>query len=375
MRILIIGVFHNSRTKNKIPCSVPEQLSALFEKNSIEVIKTSKYLNRAGRFFETVFSIIFYRKKYDIAIVPWYNGIGSFYWQEIASRLLKVVNKKIILVLHGGGIPDLLDSHPLKYLPTISRADLIVCPSTFIKSRLQKHKIESVIIENGLNLSRYPFVKKEKFELNILWMRTLEPLYNPAMALEVARVLKEKKHSFTISIAGQDNGELKSLQQLQTKYGLENEVKFCGLLNHEEKLKKARECDLYICTNLIDNAPVSFIEMMSLGLPIVSNNVGGIPHFLRNLNNGFLVDVNNAEQMADKLIEIHLCPSIGKTFANNGYKFSRRFDESKVIEKWNYHIGILRNIEAEYNLTNSNTNYSYKKITDNHTASIPKRVN
>jgi hypothetical protein len=75
--------------------------------------------------------------------------------------------------------------------------------------------------------------------------------------------------------------------------------------------------------------------MMALGLPVVSTNVGGIPHFVKDYQNGCLVNSGDAETMADRLIEISLTPSLGKQLAENGYYFSRQFDQAKVIEKWN----------------------------------------
>lgn len=343
-KILVIGVFRNAKTKNNIPCSSPEHLTKLFRKEKIEVITTSKYLNRFSRFFDTVFTILFFSRQYDIAIVPWFNGKGSFIWQEIASRLLKLLNKKIVLVMRGGGIPDLIDQNPQKYLATLQRADKVVCPSTFISNRLQKHKIESLVIENPLDLDKYPFFQKEDFDLNILWMRTLEPLYNPAMALMVAAIFKQKNIPFTMHIAGKENWHLKELIELRKKYDVEKEVNFCGFISFQQKLELAKKCDFYICTNYVDNAPVSLIEMMSLGLPIISTNVGGIPHFIKDNFNGFLVEPDDAYTMADKLLEIHLCPSIGQKFAKNGFEFSKRFREKEVLVKWNLLMNELRNI-------------------------------
>jgi glycosyltransferase involved in cell wall biosynthesis len=246
--------------------------------------------------------------------------------------------------MHGGGIPDLIDANPQKYMKALKRASLIVCPSTFIKDRLNAHNISTVVIENSLPLSQYPFKEKNSFSLNIFWMRTLEPLYNPEMALEVGRILKEKNIKFNLQVAGQDKGQLQALQQLRNQYNLQQEVQFCGLLNHKEKLAKANECDLFICTNHVDNAPVSLIEMMALGLPIVSSNVGGINHFITNNVNGFLVEDNDAETMADRLLEIHLSPSVGRRFAMEGYDFSRKFDDKAVIKKWNHYFNFLREI-------------------------------
>ena len=84
--------------------------------------------------------------------------------------------------------------------------------------------------------------------------------------------------------------------------------------------------------------------MMSLGVPIVSTNVGGIPHFIKDNYNGFLVEPDDAYTMADKLLEVHLCPSIGQKFARNGFEFSRRFREKEVLLKWNLLFNELNGI-------------------------------
>ncbi len=337
-KVLIVGLFRSNKTINKIPCSAPEQMADLFKKNGIPVITTSIYLGRFLRFFDTVFTILANYTQYDVAIVPWFNGKGSYYWQEIASRLLKLLGKKIVLVIRGGGIPDLLDKHPKKYMKTLQRANHIICPSAFIASRLINQNIPSEVIANSLNLNKYPFIRKEQFSLNLLWMRTLEPLYNPAMALKVAKILKDRGHKFTLHIAGQNNGHLKELEALRTAYNVEQEVVFCGFINHEQKLKLARSCDMYLCTNRVDNAPVSLIEMMCLGLPIVSTNVGGIPNFIKNGENGLLVNDNDAEAMVESILEIHQNPTLGRMLVENGYHFSRQFDELSVLEKWKYYI-------------------------------------
>ncbi len=337
-KVLIVGLFRSNKTVNKIPCSAPEQMADLFQKNSIPVITTSIYLGRFLRFFDTVFTILFNHNHYDVAIVPWFNGKGSYYWQEIASRMLKLLGKKIVLVIRGGGIPDLLDKHPKKYMKTLVRADHIISPSTFIADRLVNQNIQVEVVANSLNLNKYPFIRKPQFSLNLLWMRTLEPLYNPAMALKVAKILKDRGHKFTLHIAGQNNGHLKELEALRTAYNVAQEVVFCGFINQEQKVILAKSCDMYICTNMVDNAPVSLIEMMCLGLPIVSTNVGGIPNFINNGVNGLLVNDNDAEAMVESILEIHQNPALGRMLVENGYHFSRQFDELNVLEKWKHYI-------------------------------------
>ena len=366
-KVLIVGLFRSNKTVNKIPCSAPEQMADLFQKNSIPVITTSIYLGRFLRFFDTVFTILFNHNQYDVAIVPWFNGKGSYYWQEIASRMLKLLGKKIVLVIRGGGIPDLLDKHPKKYMKTLVRADHIISPSTFIADRLVNQNIQVEVVANSLNLNKYPFIRKPQFSLNLLWMRTLEPLYNPAMALKVAKILKDRGHKFTLHIAGQNNGHLKELEALRTAYNVAQEVVFCGFINQEQKVILAKSCDMYICTNRVDNAPVSLIEMMCLGLPIVSTNVGGIPNFINNGVNGLLVNDNDAEAMVESILEIHQNPALGRMLVENGYHFSRQFDELSVLEKWKHYI----NTEEFYML--SKTSLQSQRI-DYDQYQIPSKV-
>lgn len=337
-KVLIVGLFRSKKTMGKIPCSAPEQLANLFRKNGIFVVTTSKYPGRFLRFFDTVFTITVNYREYDVAIVPWFNGKGSYYWQEIASRLLKFLGKKVVLVIRGGGIPDLLDKQSKKYVKTLHRADHVICPSDFIASRLLNQQIQSAVIANSLDLNKYPFIRKAEFGLNLLWMRTLEPLYNPAMALEVAKILKEKGYEFKIHIAGQNNGLLQELETLRSDYDVEQEVIFCGFINQEQKVKLAKECDMYLCTNRVDNAPVSLIEMMCLGLPIISTNVGGIPNFIKDGENGLLVNDNDAEAMVENILNIHNAPKLGQKLVENGFYFSRQFDESGVLSKWKQYV-------------------------------------
>lgn len=341
--LLIVGIFWSKKTRNKIPRSAPCQLAELLSDKGTPVVKTSVYLNRLPRLFDTFITTFFQRKKYDVAIIPWFNGGGSFVWQELSSKMVKLLGKKLVLVMHGGGIPDLIDQNPARYLKSLKRADLVVCPSSFFIERLEKYNLPTTLIENSLDLELYPFIKKERFNLSILWMRTLEDIYNPEMALEVARIIKQKNYPFTLYIAGKDNGSLHRLKTLCKEWDLENEVVFSGFLNHEEKIELSKKCDFYICTNKIDNAPVSLIEMMALGLPVISTNVGGIPYFIKDHQNGCLVNSDDAAAMAERLIEIHLSPSLGQKLAINGYYFSRQFDQSRVVEKWNSNLQDLTN--------------------------------
>lgn len=333
--LLIIGIFWDGK-KFKTARQAPDQLAEALEKRGYSITRTSFHVNKFLRLIDTVFTILKGRNRYEIAIVPWFNGSGSFYWQEVATRLLKFFKKKVVLVVHGGNIPAQVVVHPAQYQATLKRADVIVAPSQFVADKLQHLGYNVQVIENLLDLEQYQFIGKETFNLNLLWMRTIEPLYNPMMALQVVKILKEKGYQPKLYVAGQqkDKELMNKMQEFTRTSRIDGEVEFTDYADHARKLELVRLCDFYLCTNKVDNAPVSLIEMMSLGLPVVSTNVGGIPYLVHDNINGMLVNDEDAKTMADKLEMIHLDPGMGKEMVRNAVQFSKQFDAEKVIAKW-----------------------------------------
>ncbi len=333
-KILITGLFISEKNKHIIYRTAADQLYEIFQNNQIPVIKTSSKLNKITRALDVLTTIFFNKSEYAIAITPYYGTQFAFYIEEVSTRLLKLLGKKIILIAHSGGLPERIKNNPSKYLPILKRADVVVCPSGYLQHEFKKYNIESIVIENVIKLSDYSFIKKETFKPNILWMRTFGDIYNPTMAVKVLAILKQKYPEATLIMGGRDTGELPKVLQLVKELNLEDSIEFPGYIPTEEKINYAKKSDVYICTNKVDNAPVSTIEMMALGIPIVSVNSGGIPFMVQDNVNGLLVEYDDAEAMANKISEIIQNAELGKRLAQNGYNTSLQYGDKAVFEKW-----------------------------------------
>ncbi len=311
-----------------------DQLAELFEQNGMETITVSDKLNKIGRFLDTMTVIFFKRKQYNIGIVPLYGGLMSYIWEALSTTLLRLLGKKVILIIHGGSIPERMKKDPAKYLRSFKRADIIVCPSAFIQTVLKDYGIESLLIENVVQLNQYTFQPKTVFRPAIFWMRTLEEIYNPEMAVRVGGLLAKKYTGFKMVMAGFDQGKLAELKALATQLNIADKIEFPGYISQQQKEAYAATHDIYICTNRIDNAPVSFIEMMAMGLPIVSVKVGGIPYMLTEGQNGLMVELDDDHAMADAISSIIQHPEKGVALATNGLKYSQQFGAEPVLQKW-----------------------------------------
>lgn len=129
-------------------------------------------------------------------------------------------------------------------------------------------------------------------------------------------------------------GALAPTEELISNLKLTNKIELPGYLNNQQKNDYGRDYDIYVCTNRIDNAPVSIIEMMTLGLPVVSVNTGGLPYFIKNGDNGILVNLDDDIAMANAIVSVIESPNFGKQLVANAKKYAAQFAETPVISKW-----------------------------------------
>jgi glycosyltransferase involved in cell wall biosynthesis len=329
-RVLIIGLFSDT---TKFPITQAGELAKLLKANGYEVLTTSRFRNKLIRLLDIILSIIVNKNKFDVAIVQFYSG-NSLIWQHIACSLAKWLEKKLIITIHGGGVPRRIKIYPRRYLPLLKKADLITCPSEYIISELLQYGIFAKLIENSIPLESYPFVEKASIKPTLLWMRGLSPIYNPIMAVHVVKELKMSYPSIKLYIGGTDMGMKNEIESLIHSMALQENIEIVGFMDHAKKIEFAGKADIFISTSKIDNAPVCFTEMWAMGLPIISTNVGGIPFLIENNKTGILVEDGNAIEMATAVKKVIESSAFVQQIITNGRMHTQKYSEEKVAVKW-----------------------------------------
>ncbi|MBA4198262.1 MAG: hypothetical protein C0459_11980 [Chitinophaga sp.] len=333
-KLLIVGLFLNEKNKHLIMRTAADQLAELFAKHDYSIIKTSFYPGKVKRFIDTFLTIILKAGDYQTSIVPLYGGTASLLWATISIYLLKLLGKQTILIIHGGSIPERMKTKPGGYLRVIRKSDKVVCPSNFIIHHLKQYNIHALLIENVVNLNDYQFHEKKQIRPNLFWMRTFEDAYNPLMAVKVLSIIKKKYPEAIMMMAGRDDGLLNATQILAKELNVDSSITYPGYVSNQQKNEIAALYDIYICTNKIDNAPVSFIEMFCMGLPVVSVNSGGIPFLVNDNENALLVNYNDAEAMASKIEDLIENRVNSQQLIANALHTSKQFGEEAVLHKW-----------------------------------------
>ena len=86
--------------------------------------------------------------------------------------------------------------------------------------------------------------------------------------------------------------------------GLEAQVVFAGLVPYERIPEELRGADVFALPSLQEGLPLSLLEAMASGLPVVASAVGGIPAVVRDGDDGFLVPAGDVAALGAALVRL-----------------------------------------------------------------------
>lgn len=160
---------------------------------------------------------------------------------------------------------------------------------------------------------------------------------NHIMILHAAKRMKDEGRLFIINLIGEGDQE-SGLRELSIKLGLNDVVSFCGLTDNVYPFLQSSDC--FILPSIYEGLPVTLVEAMGCGVPIIASNVGGIPDMIRNEENGVLIEPTVEELYAAmcKMMDSH--PSYREKLGRNAKKRSELFS--------------LQNMGAGYNMIYQN---------------------
>jgi glycosyltransferase involved in cell wall biosynthesis len=93
-------------------------------------------------------------------------------------------------------------------------------------------------------------------------------------------------------------GDLPAVEQMARELGLEGRVRFAGAVDEEAKLQALGRADVFLLPSYAEGQPLSILEAMAAGLPVVSSTVGSIPEVVGE-ENGALVEPGDVDALEE----------------------------------------------------------------------------
>lgn len=331
-RVLLVGDFSASRVGNR---SVAEDLRDRLAAAGWQVTAASRAAGALRRVLGMLAAVVRARRRVDLVSVDVYSG-RAFWWAEAVTRMAKRSGLPVVTVLHGGGLLDYARRHPGRVERLLERADRRVAPSPYLAEALatSEHPIE--IIPNPLDLADYPFRPRRQLSPDLAWLRSLGRLYNPQMAVRALARVHRHHPGASLTLYGPDrrDGTTEAVAHLVRRESLEPAVLIAGAVPKRQVAQHLAEHDIFLNTSRVDNAPVSVLEAMALGLPVVSTGVGGIRHLLENGRSGLLVASDDDHAMAQAVLRLVAEPDLAESLSRAARERVESLDWANVLPAW-----------------------------------------
>lgn len=139
--------------------------------------------------------------------------------------------------------------------------------------------------------------------LSILFVGYLSKRKGIEILLHSIPIVKKRFPEIALKVVGTGSQKyLKYLKVLTRELNIEKNVIWYGSQNAEQIAEHLSKSTIFVLPTFIDNSPNSLAEAMAVGTPSIASRVGGVPSMINDGVDGILVEVGDAEELANKII-------------------------------------------------------------------------
>lgn len=243
-------------------------------------------------------------------IIHIHSSFGASFYRKLPFIIMaSLAHKPIINNIHGSYIGEFYNFAPSIKKAIVRKAyekcKFIIALSEIWKKELSKivPTVQILVLENYGILSedavQERFTRENHYQVLFLgFISKLKGCYDiPTVVKNVVNMVPTAQ----FVLAG--SGDIEQIRR-----GISPEllscVQFPGWVDGDVKISLLRQSDVFILPSYSEGMPMSILDAMGYGMPIVSTMVGGIPEIVREGQNGYLFEPGDTDGMAKVLVNI-----------------------------------------------------------------------
>lgn len=269
----------------------------------------------------------------SIKIVHIHTGsYKPFFYSTIVAKVARLFKKKVIFHMHGGGFRDYYLSNKTFVSKELLKADAIIALSNYWYE-FYHNEIGHPNVHIISNIVEPPIIldyKKKDDTLNFLFLGFIQTAKGIFDLVELLKSYhNEYKGKLHLYIGGA-RFEEERLREYIKENKLNDIITMCGWVTGNKKIELINQSDVYILPSYKEGSPISIIECMTYGLPIVATNVGGIPEMIEDGKNGLLFEPGKKEAMKHSIDTLLNNPSLRELMGKNAKEASLKYFPKNV---------------------------------------------
>lgn len=191
------------------------------------------------------------------------------------------------------------------------------------------------VIYNGIDIEEFfpDHLKPDPNHFNIICVSRVTPRKGIRFLVQAFKILEARYDHIRMIIAG-DGNEKKSLEQLVRGLGLEDKVVFLGVVPHEKLIDYYQKSNVFVLPSLNEGMSNTMLEALACGLPMVATDTGGTKELITNRKNGLIVEMQNPDDLAEKIEQIVLDRQLEKSMGIESRILAEQLSWGKVAGQY-----------------------------------------
>ncbi|MDG4658482.1 glycosyltransferase family 4 protein [Ectobacillus antri] len=257
------------------------------------------------QFLKLFIKINILSQKYDVAHIHM-SYRGSFVRKRQIINLLAKANIPVILHMHGSQFKDFYnesnDKKKQQIVETLNKVKVILALGEQWKSYY-----ESICETEVISLDNAVFPKQSinntADKIYITTMGVLSQRKGTYDLIEVGARLKGKiDNKYKFVLAG--DGEIDKVKKKIADLGLDDLFIVPGWISDDKTIEEIyQKTIIYVLPSYNEGMPMSILEAMSYGLPIISTNVGSIASVVKE-SNGYIIEPGDVERLYNNILQM-----------------------------------------------------------------------
>lgn len=284
-------------------------------------------------------------RKFDIVhfnIVPtWING---------SQMMLKSANRRktpTVLNVHGfiqlehimePMLGSLSSFALLDFLTACDLVDKIVVNTEFSRMKVTAwygiNCDKIAVIPNGVDFREFNECKRKlplEGDPAILNIGFISKVKGFDILVEAMAKLRSELPDMKLHIVGQGP---KCYSDLAKKKGIEKLVVFHGKAPHSMVPSYLKSADICVVASRLENFPITVLEAMASGTPLIASNIGSLREIISNGEDGILFKTENADSLAEAILTLYRDLDLRKKVSQNALKKAAEHDWGNIAEKY-----------------------------------------
>lgn len=236
---------------------------------------------------------------------------------------------KLVVTFHAVDVSLYLRSDPQYYRHLFAHGDLFLPISSFCRARLLAHGCDAgrtIVHRMGVDLDRFTCRSGPRVagrEVRAVTIGRLVEKKGIDYGLHAVALAARRQAPVRYSIVG--DGPLRaSLARLSVELGIEDRVTFHGWQDQAAISEMLRSSDILLAPSVTDadgdeeGIPVTLMEAMASGMPVISTHHAGIPELVEHGVSGFLARERDPEALAAALVHLWADPNRARRMGEAG---------------------------------------------------------